>query len=484
MALRALRSLAPALVAAAVGTACDRSSSGTIPDVESSAGADWGKRTAPHWTSFETKTLRWARRHEAHDLFAVVGVDGTAAIAADFVGTTALGGEPRTSAGYNDVLLAVTAPDGAPRWVKSFGNARLQYPTGVAVTPGASVVVGVESQGALDFGGGLVDSGAGEHVVARFDAAGSFEWARPVDGRYDARIVATHDEAVLVTDGDCRVARWDKAGAPLWSRRFDLERGRHPSWTDPAQLAVAASTDGGAFAAGTFAKTLRLGEGEPALTSAGADDGFVARLDEKGRVRWARRLGGAGDQAVHALAPLPDGGAVFAGDWDGGFDGTLEGSTPTSSGASGASRGPALAPASSSALPSAANASSGHGIFVVALDSRGARLWARVFPQNDGTATVRGVAVDAAGRVAVAGDFDGALDVGRALRALGARDMFLVRLGRDGTFVSARRFGDDWPQRGAAVSVDAAGNALVVGAQPVDHAGDTSDSDWFVVSVP
>ncbi len=64
--------------------------------------------------------------------------------------------------------------------------------------------------------------------------------------------------------------------------------------------------EGGIYIGGQFEGSIDLGGGQ--LVSQGARDFFIARLDEHGNERWARRYGTmASDEAAPALAAHPDG---------------------------------------------------------------------------------------------------------------------------------------------------------------------------------
>jgi hypothetical protein len=107
------------------------------------------------------------------------------------------------------------------------------------------------------------------------------------------------------------------------------------------------------------------------------------------------------------------------------------------------------------------------------------RVWTRLL----GTSAMdraRGVAIDAAGNVLVAGFTYGVLDPS----ALGSADALLVKYDRDGTRLWTRQLGsaaNDW---GLAVAVDAAGNAFVAGQTEGGVDGPSAgQSDAFLAKV-
>ena len=65
--------------------------------------------------------------------------------------------------------------------------------------------------------------------------------------------------------------------------------------------------------AGRFSGTLSFGTPRTTLNSVGGYDGFAFELGASGAVVWATSWGGAGNDAIHAVAMTPDGGAFVVG---------------------------------------------------------------------------------------------------------------------------------------------------------------------------
>lgn len=83
--------------------------------------------------------------------------------------------------------------------------------------------------------------------------------------------------------------------------------------TPPARPGVSIGYDrnGNRVIAGTFNQTIKLGD--RALESAGGTDIYVAKFDKTGKLVWAERYGGKGDEAVTDLAVDAAGNVVLAG---------------------------------------------------------------------------------------------------------------------------------------------------------------------------
>ncbi len=83
------------------------------------------------------------------------------------------------------------------------------------------------------------------------------------------------------------------------------------SYESQLPTGVSVTADGGVFVAGQFAGQIDLAH--TVLRSAGGQDLFVACFEADGRHRWSGRWGGAGRDAVLALAALPAGDLIIAG---------------------------------------------------------------------------------------------------------------------------------------------------------------------------
>ncbi len=231
-------------------------------------------------------------------------------------------------------------------------------------------------------------------------------------------------------------------GNPLWAVRLGgnaAESGR----------AVAVDAGGNIYLAGLFRDTVDFGGGS--RFTAHAADGFLARVDKDGEVRWARQLGGPNDDIADALALDPQGNAVVAGSFSDKLsvgDGTL------------ASEG-------------------ADDLFVAVFDPDGRRLWARRAGGVDVDAA-DGVAVDRHGAIAVVGVFAGYVDLGggHELVGEGQGDILLLLLEPDGKVRWAKGWASAGPDEGRAVGFDQDGNlfVLVEFSRAIDFGGGPLES--------
>lgn len=197
-------------------------------------------------------------------------------------------------------------------------------------------------------------------------------------------------------------------GAPAWKLAIDS--------TEWSVLEALAGTSAGVVVGGSFSGTLRIAD--RVVSSAGQSDGFVARITAAGGVAWLIRVGGPGADAVHGVAWAGDRIAI-AGTFAAGADLLGE---PL----------PALDPRS----PRADG-------FVAELDPAGARRWVQSFG-GKADDSVAGVAIDAAGRIAVAATARDTVHVGPVeLVARGAADGVVAWWGPGGSVLDAVRLGGD-----------------------------------------
>jgi len=102
--------------------------------------------------------------------------------------------------------------------------------------------------------------------------------------------------------------------------------------------------------------------------------------------------------------------------------------------------------------------------FVVQLGPDGAHRWS-LHLGGLGRQTILALDVDASGNVVVAGSFTDQIDYGTGVQtALGGSDMFVLKLGGDGSLVWGRVFGGATDESATAVAVDPAGQVLVGGS--------------------
>jgi hypothetical protein len=420
----------------------------------------------------------WSKRYGDKyqtGLSGAVDLSGNVAFIGTFEETTDFGGGLLTSAGGSDVYIAKLDTAGAHVFSKRFGNASSQQGGAVAFDKDGNIFITGSFQGSIDLGGGPLTSAGGDDIfVAMLDPKGKHIWSRRFGGvgaQYGSFIgvdsfgyvyVAgtfsgslAFDFTTLTSAGgdDIYVANLDPAGDVLWSKRAgDLGTDRLN------QMAV--DTSGNVYLTGSFPTYIDFGGG--LLTSAGADDAFAAELDYNGGHLWSRSYGDLVSQAGTSIVVSELGDVYLTGDYQGTIN--LSGSPHTSAG--GTDIFIAQLDASGSALwsKSVGGASDDHAlhiavdvagnvlltgqfqgtvnfgdgplvsaggndVFVTKLDAYGEALWSQRFGDVAFGQVGRAVAADPDGNVLVVGTFGGTADFGGGpLVAKGTANAFVVKL--------------------------------------------------------
>jgi len=241
---------------------------------------------------------------------------------------------------------------------------------------------------------------------------------------------------------DIFVAAYDDKGTPLWN----ITAGGP---LDQFGLAIAAAPGGGVYLTGGFQGTLSFAGCAP-MASVTDKDIFVVHLDAGGVCHFAQRFGGSGAQFGQALA-VDQSGRIWL---SGSFSGTLTFKTAPN---------PIEITTTASSAP-----------YLAALDATGKPLLARSFGVNgqETSGLGRALAIDAAGRVVLVGDFAGALDLGDAEvvtaadpagYVVGAGDIFVAKYDSAASLLWKQVYGDEASQVARSVAIGPANQVMVSG---------------------
>jgi hypothetical protein len=169
---------------------------------------------------------------------------GNVILAGNVEGSITLGGDPLTSAGAADVLLAKFDGAGNHLWSHVFGDASDQSPHGIAITNDGSFFVTGMFQGVLDFGAEVLSNvGDYDMFLAKFEPAGEGTWSKQFGNEQQVQVaadVSVDPAGNVAISGDVRgsvdfgggplqgqlgygdifVAQFDAVGSHLWSESF------------------------------------------------------------------------------------------------------------------------------------------------------------------------------------------------------------------------------------------------------------------------
>lgn len=218
---------------------------------------------------------RFAGRQEQMIRDVAVLPDGRLAIVGMLTGDAVFEGDPQrrvfasgASEREYELFVATMADDGALEWLHTFGGPTQDLVAGLAVGPTGSIAVTGECRRATKFRGRT--------------------------RRATLRCREPH--------GSGFVALWSSAGELTWAKMMP---GTAKDVHAPADVAVLA--DGGLVVVGAFAGNFGTGAGALVGEDPRFIDGFVARYDGRGELRWARHLRGPGIESARAVAAGPRG---------------------------------------------------------------------------------------------------------------------------------------------------------------------------------
>jgi hypothetical protein len=392
-------------------------------------------------------------------------------------------------------------------WSKAFGDDGFQLVFGLDVAPSSDIVLCGDFNGNVDFGGGNLSSGPkSDLLLARLEGTGSNVWSAgfgdaslsfcdvATDAAGDVFVggeltgVLSLGGPALVSAGsiDIFLAKLGPAGEHLWSKRFgDDSQQNHP--------AVAVDSTGAVVIAGSFEGTLNFGGTD--LVSQGADI-YVAKFDAAGSHLWSIRVGDGAWQSVLDVATDQQNDIYLVGN----FSGTLDFGAPftANSGSMDAflvkldadanykwgkqfgdseSEGAtvvSVAPSGNVAIAGSFNGSidlgggtvpdAGYSFFVAEYDPEGNPLWSTTHGQLE-AAVIQGIDHMATGGVVVAGTYQGTLDFGGVSlpnQGPDSDDVFLAVLDAQGTPLSVKSYGSAGPDHLTGVVVDDEGSVVLV----------------------
>jgi len=188
--------------------------------------------------------------------------------------------------------------------------------------------------------------------------------------------------------------------------------------------------------------------GTTMLVSSGPYDIYLARLDKDGNAIWAKQYGSPmGPRTPHGVRVDPAGNVILAGYFSG-----------------------------SMAFGNTTLTATDYDVFVAKIAANGTPMWAKQFGSSPGDQKAYGLAVDAAGNIALAGYFDGTLDFGCGAIASGGNFLtgFVAKLDTDGNCVFTNQLVLSGQMN--SVTFDTSGNVVAAG-----EVMNGASYDWFII---
>lgn len=207
---------------------------------------------------------------------------------------------------------------------------------------------------------------------------------------------------------------------------------------------------GNSYVAGTFEQVANMQitftEPDMFLTSAGAKDIFIMKINSSSRVTWVKRIGGTYDEEIEALTV--HGNSIYL---TGAYKGTVD-FNPNAGTFNMVSNGNTF------------------DIFVMKLDTSGAFGWAKSIGSSTAYDSGRGIATDPSGNVLITGYYSGAADFDPNsgvfnMTSIAIADIFILKLNSAGNLLWAKSIGSSSSSDdvGTDIVSDNAGNVYHTG---------------------
>ncbi len=412
-----------------------------------------GNTPASDWSCYnqaiaEHLAKQWSR------LFGTSRLDFGSRVSVDSKGNVYVTGfsqgnfDGKTNQGNADLFLIKYDVSGAKQWSKLLGTSNFDFGSGVSVDSSDNVYVTGSLAGNFD---GQTNQGGRDMFLIKYDTSGNKQWSQLLGtSSTDQGFGVSVDSAgnVYVTgdsagnfDGktnsggrDMFLIKYDASGNRQWSKLLGT------SGNDTGE-GVSVDSAGNAYVTG-YSEGNFGGE-----TNSGNEDMFLIKYDTSGAKQWSKLLGTSSDDRGQGVSVDASGNAYVIGYSEGAFDGK------TNSGK--------------------------EDMFLVKYDTSGVKQWSKLV----GTSNFdrgQGVSVDSSGNVYVTGFFAGAFD---GHTHSGSDDMFLIKYDSSGVKQRSRLLGTSTNDRGRGVSVDSAGNVYVAGFSAGNFGGETNQGsdDIFLI---
>ncbi|MEM6295201.1 MAG: hypothetical protein AAGA54_28275 [Myxococcota bacterium] len=393
---------------------------------------------------------------------------------------------------------------GAPVDVEAMPNDNFDRGTALAIDEAGNLyLVGTFNQ-QIDFGGGVaVSNGGDDGFVVSFDPAGQYRWHHVLGtsghdtGGGVTSLPGTNEVVVVgATSGDPGIpGTWTGTGLRGFVAKFeatsgDLTAGRAIDATEQSRSMAVAADASGIYVTGGFQGALTL---DGMRASMGDEDVFAARLDAALQPTWTWTGGDVNKDLGRGIAVSSTGSVALTGFMSGpgkagaatqdlmvtGFTAPL-GAAPSwrnlyASPMDTQAKGHALAWTPDGDVittgfyegpvtfgQSTLDGGGADGVLMRLAGPSGTTVWALTYGSVDNDNS-RGVAVDAAGNIFVAGEFNQNLSIGPTITSNGDDDVFMLKFDGQGTHLWSRGFGGPSNDNGNTVALGPDGSVYAAG---------------------
>lgn len=339
-----------------------------------------------------------------------------------------------TCSGGQDGFVSKLDASGNFIWAKNFALTGTVTPTSISVDGSGNVYSTGNFNGPVDFDPSAATfsftSTGTDNYISKLDAAGNFVWAIAMgsisnDYCYSLALDASNNvyttgyfygaydfdpspSTYTLSSGNVFVSKYDAAGNFVWAKGFYGGSGHSISLDASNNIYTTGRFNG----VGDFDP----GVGTYTLTTYGAQDVFISKLDGSGNFVWAKSIGSTGNDYVYS-GTLDALGNIYC---TGYFGTTMDFDPGVSS--------YTITPISAS------------DIFISKLDASGSFVWAKNIGGPSG-ATPYSITVDQSNNIYTTGSFGGTIDfdpgAGTYTLSAGGQDGFVSKLDNSGNFLWA-----------------------------------------------
>ncbi|MDO6596436.1 SBBP repeat-containing protein [Oceanihabitans sp. 2_MG-2023] len=363
-----------------------------------------------------------------------------------------------SATGSRDVFISKLDSSGNFIWAKRFGSFGYDQAYSIDVDDSGNIYITGWFESTVDFDPGLgefniTSNGGYDAFILKLDANGDFIWAKNIGGSsYDIGYSVVGDANGVYLTGrfqgtadfdpnasvynltatgliDVFTVKLSTAGDFEWATQYG---------TTNSNIGEAVEVDafGNVYTLARFKGTVDFDPSatEFNLTSFGADDIAIVKLNANGDFVWAKQMGGAGTEEPTEMVIDANGNIYTTGYFSN------------------------VADFDPSAAQSMLTSQGSFDVFVSKLDANGDYVWAKQLG-GTGSDDGKGLDVDNLGNVYLSGIFNGTLDAdpsanGFPLASYGDDDVYVVKLDANGDFVWATHFGGVGEDLGRAVVVN------------------------------
>jgi peptidoglycan hydrolase-like protein with peptidoglycan-binding domain len=377
-----------------------------------------------------------------------VDSSGNIYITGYFYETVDFGGGNVTSAGSTDIFVLKLNSSGTFQWVNTYGGTSFDFGRGIAVDSSGNIYITGYFYETVDFGGGnLTSAGGADIFVLKLNSSATFQWVSTfgstsidvgeditvdssgnsyITGYFEGTVDFGAGNVTSAGSADIFVLKLNSSGTFQWVNTYGGS-------AFDVGMDITVDSSGNSYITGYFEGTVDFGAGN--VTSAGAADIFILKLNSSGAFQWVNIFGGTSTDVGQGIAVDSSGNSYITGSFQGTVDFGSGDITP----------------------------SGFDDIFVLKVNPSGTFQWVSTF---GGTSNDVGedIAVDSSGNSYITGSFQGTVDFGGGnVTSAGGADIIVLKLNSSGTFQWVNTYGGTSGDVGEGITVDSSGNSYITG---------------------